>query len=221
MKMNMRKIKLSVVSVIAAAAITLTMSGAARAHCDTMDGPVIKDAQASLANGDVTATLKWVPEKDAAEIRHAFAKTLAVRDKGQDARELADMYFFETLVRLHRASEGEPYTGVKPAGTPIPLPETEADQALESGQVDELARKTAAAVKDEIEKRFAAAMEARKHKDESVDAGRHFVAAYVAFFHYVESVHNLATAHHGHAEHAPGHQAAAEQPAPAVHEHSN
>ena len=33
-----------------------------------------------------------------------------------EARELADRYFFETLVRIHRAGEGAPYTGLKPAG---------------------------------------------------------------------------------------------------------
>jgi hypothetical protein len=43
-----------------------------------------------------------------------FTKTLAVRKQSKEAKELADMYFFETLVRIHCAGEGAPYTGLKP-----------------------------------------------------------------------------------------------------------
>jgi hypothetical protein len=67
-----------------------------------------------------------------------FKRTLEVRTKGTDARELADMYFFETLVRLHCAGEGEPYTGLKPAGTPIEPIVLAADKALETGSSKEL-----------------------------------------------------------------------------------
>ena len=55
-------------------------------------------------------------EKDKKEIGDAFEKTLAVRTKGVEAWELADMYFSETLALIHRDSEGEPHTGLKPSG---------------------------------------------------------------------------------------------------------
>ena len=48
-------------------------------HCDTMDGPVVKTAQAALSKGDVTPVLKWVKPEQEADVREAFKKTLAVR----------------------------------------------------------------------------------------------------------------------------------------------
>src|SRR5210317_1037120 len=107
------------------------------AHCDTLDGPVVQTARIALEKGDVTPLLKWVHADDEKEIRVAFQKTLAVRAKGAEAKELADMYFFETLVRIHRAGEGAPYTGLKP-GEAVDPAVALADKALESGSVDKL-----------------------------------------------------------------------------------
>jgi hypothetical protein len=52
-----------------------------------------------------------------------------------------------------------------------------------------------------IRNRFHRALEARKHADENVTAGRKYVEAYVIFTHYVEGLHALikgGTAHHEH-----------------------
>jgi len=68
----------------------------------------------ALAAGDVTPVLKWVPVNDEQLIRTAFQNTVQVRKLGGQAQKLADMYFFETLVRIHRAGEGASYTGLKP-----------------------------------------------------------------------------------------------------------
>ncbi len=84
--------------------------------CDGMEGPVVKAAPKALEAGNVNLVLIWVQEKDEGEARSAFEKTLAVRKLGLEAKALADMYFFETVVRIHRAGEGAPYTGLKPAG---------------------------------------------------------------------------------------------------------
>ena len=83
-------------------------------HCDTMNGPVIKAAEKALETGNVNLVLIWVQKKDEATIKEAFQKTLAVRKLNAEAKKLADMYFFETLVRIHRAGEGVAYTGLKP-----------------------------------------------------------------------------------------------------------
>src|SRR5512139_3206249 len=85
-------------------------------HCDGLDGPVVTAAKAALETGKVEPVLIWVQNRDEDEIKKAFQKTLAVRKLNPEARELADYYFFETLVRIHRAGEGAPYTGLKPAG---------------------------------------------------------------------------------------------------------
>lgn len=179
--------------------VLLLGSATGLGHCDTMDGPVVADAKIALEKSDVTGVLKWIPQESEAELRQAFDRTLAVRTKGPQARELADLYFFETLVRLHRAGEGEPYTGLEPAGSEVSPVVAKADQALQSGSVDTLAKEVAADVEAGIRRRFAAAAEAQKHATESIEAGRKFVAAYVEFVHYAEALHQAAagqTAYH-------------------------
>jgi hypothetical protein len=167
------------------------------AHCDTLDGPVVKTARTALEKGDVTQILKWVKKEDEAEIKDLFKKTLTVRSKGNEAQELADMYFLETLVRLHRAGEGEPYTGLKPAGIVEPAV-VEADKALESGSVENLVKLITEAASKGIHERFNKAKEAKKHADHNVEAGREFVEAYVQFTHYVERLHLDSTTEAGH-----------------------
>jgi hypothetical protein len=172
------------------------------AHCDTLEGPVVKAAKIALGKGDVTPVLKWVKKEHEKEIREAFKKTLSVRAKGSEAKELADMYFFETLVRIHRAGEGAPYTGLKPGEAVEPVI-AEADKALGSRSVDNLIKILTNSVSKGIRERFVHAQETKKHEDESVEAGRKFVEAYVEFTHYVERLHLDATgrrAHHAEQE---------------------
>lgn len=186
-------------------AAALVLPAAAFAHCDTMDGPVVRDGRLALETGDVTPVLKWVTPEAEAEVREAFVKTAAARKLGAEAREVADMWFFETVVRVHRAGEGAPYTGLKPAGTPLEPPVEAADRALETGSVDTLVKAVTDAVAAGIRERFSHAVEARKHADKSLHAGREFVQAYVVFVHHVERLHLAATTDPG--EHAGGEQA--------------
>jgi hypothetical protein len=171
------------------------------AHCDTMDGPVVKTAQAALEKGDVTSVLKWIEPQREAEVREAFQKTVAVRGLGKEAKDLADKYFFETLVRLHREGEGAPYTGLKPAGAVEPIIAA-SDKALDTGSVDALTKEITRLVTEGIRHRFTETREKKKHADESVAAGREFVEAYVEFTHYVERLHADATGPAGHSAHA-------------------
>lgn len=171
----------------------------ARAHCDTMDGPVVADAQAALAKGDITPVLKWVQPADEKEIRDAFTQTLAVRRLSPEAKVLADRYFFETLVRVHRAGEGAPYTGLKPAGTPLEPGIAEADQALKTGNVTPLVTMVTEVVHHGIAERFAHVQALKQHANDSVGAGREYVAAYVEYVHYIEGL--LATAEGAAGEH--------------------
>ena len=178
----------------------------AQAHCDTMDGPVVQAAKVALEKKDVTPVLKWVKPEGEAEVRAAFDKTLAVRVKGADAKELADQFFFETLVRVHRAGEGEPFTGIKPAGTAIEPAVRAADEALEHGSVDKLVKEVTDEAAAGIRKRFAEASEKRKHADQNVEAGREYIEAYVSYIHYVERMSEAAkSAAHGHFSEAETH----------------
>lgn len=183
-----------------ALALALLAPGVARAHCDTLDGPVVEDARAALEKGDVTPALKWVRPADEEEIRRAFAEAAAVRKLGPQAKELADRSFFETLVRVHRAGEGAPYTGLKPAGQVEP-PIAKADRALEKGSADELAKTVARHAEEGIRERFVRTAEAKKHAGENVAAGRKYVESYVDYIHYVEGL--VDAVHKGPAHGAP------------------
>ena len=158
------------------------------AHCDTLNGPVVSDARTALQRGDVTPVLKWVAPAAEADVRDAFRRSLAVRGGSAAARDLADLYFFETVVRLHRQGEGEPYTGLKPATAVDPAID-EADRALETGSIDEVVAGATKHVDAGIRERFARARSARAHAEDSVAGGREFVRAYVDFIHYVEHLH--------------------------------
>jgi len=176
----------------------LVIPGTVGAHCDTMDGPVVMTAKAALEKGDVTPVLKWVKKDDEKGIRELFKKTLVVRAKGPEATDLADRYFFETLVRIHRAGEGAPYTGLK-AGPVEPIIQA-ADKSLDTGSADQLVKRVTEAMASGIRERFNRVKEEKKHADESVEKGRAFVEAYVEYTHYVERLHMDAVAagiHHG------------------------
>jgi Family of unknown function (DUF6448) len=85
-------------------------------HCDSLDGPVVTAARRALDAGNVDVVLPFVPEQGEAEVKDVFQSTLQGRQLDDETREVADRLFFETVVRVHRAGEGAPYTGLKPAG---------------------------------------------------------------------------------------------------------
>ena len=163
----------------------------AAAHCDSMDGPVVKAAREALASGRVDLALVWVLPADEAEIRAAFDRALAVRQLEETARELADLWFFETLVRVHRAGEGEPYTGLKPGGGEPEGGIAEADAALANRSVDALAGASAAHLERALRERFGRVQSLRAYEAADLAAGRRYVHAYVDYIHFVEALHHL------------------------------
>jgi len=169
--------------------LMLTTVNNALAHCDTLDGPVIVLARQALTKGDVKLILPWVAADKEAEIKKAFGLTMAVRGKGEKEKELADMYFFETLVRIHREGEGAPYTGLKPAGLDLGPAIPAADKALESGNPGPLLKLTNEKIHEGIHKYYMEAMEKKAHAGESVEAGRAYVQAYVPYLHFVERLY--------------------------------
>lgn len=190
----------------------------ALAHCDTLDGPVIKDARVALDKGDITPVLKWVRQKDELQIKKAFKQALAAGNKGSKAKETGEHRFFEALVKIHRAGEGAPFTGLKPAGEVEPVI-AEADKALAAGSSDSLVKMVTDTVSQGLRQRYEKVAETMKHKDESVEKGREFVKAYVEYTHYAERIqqdaevnafqHGSASKGHnhddGHEKHQPVH----------------
>jgi hypothetical protein len=194
----------------------------ARAHCDTLDGPVVKTAQTALDTGKIEPVLAWVQPGDEAEIRDSFARARAVRATGKEAREVADRWFFETLVRVHRAGEGAPYTGLKPAGGPVDPGVAAADEVVAGGDPKKLEALLVGAVREGLHGRYAQ-LRSQKAPAQDVAAGRRWVAAYVPFVHWAEGVYGAASKGGGHEGHAAG---AATKPAEkhaekgAAHEHA-
>jgi hypothetical protein len=194
------------------ALVALLLGGTNRvqAHCDTLDGPVVSAARMALTESNVNLVLIWVQKQDEAEIKQAFEKTLAVRKLNAEARNLADMYFFETLVRIHRAGEGEPYTGLKSAGDLGPAIPA-ADKAVQDGKLEPVAKLLTDAAHNGLHKRFEEVSARKNYPKNDVEAGREYVKAYVEYVHYVEGVYDAASgagAEHAHPE-----------AAPAAHEH--
>jgi hypothetical protein len=165
---------------------------ALRAHCDGLDGPVVSAARRALESGDVRLVLAWVPERDESELRRVFAQARAAREIPA-AQELADRHFFETLVRLHRAAEGAPYTGLVPAGRDLGPAIPAADRALESGDVEPLLSLLREELERGVRAHHARARSARAAPETDVAARRAFVEAYVAYVHQVEALHEAAT----------------------------
>jgi len=193
-------------SLLAAAALSLSavIPTPALAHCDALDGPVVVEARGALEDGDIDPLLKWIAEKDEAEVRQAFERARTVRELGEEAREVADQFFYETLVRLHRASEGEGFTGLKPVGTTVDAALRLSDQALESGDASIVVEPITEHVREGLAERFEKAVEAKAHAMHSTEAGREFVAAYVELVHYAKAIHEMASGHGVHGAHNTG-----------------
>jgi hypothetical protein len=82
---------------------------------------------------------------------------------------VADRYFFETVVRLHRAGESAPFTGLKRAGLDVGPVIPVAEAAINDGSPDRLAAFLADAVRQETYERIAAMEATRRHAGEGVE----------------------------------------------------
>ncbi|MCG7198635.1 DUF6448 family protein [Marinobacter pelagius] len=172
---------------------TLLWSSASFAHCDSLDGPVIEDAREAINEASLKPVLKWIGPDDEDRLKAAFKSTMEVRGLDSKARELADQFFFETLVRLHRATEGAPYTGLQPAGS-ASVAAKAADKALADGDVDALAQKLGENVTRFVLTQFHKVKKGANA--ETVAEGREFVENYVRYVHSIEEIHNIVAGEH-------------------------
>ena len=172
--------------------LALAVPAPALAHCDGLDGPVVRAAQKALETRNPALVLIWVREEDEAEIRSAFNQTLAVRELGAQARTLADRYFFETVVRVHRTGEGAPYTGLKPAGRDLGPAIPAADDAIATGSTKHLTSLLVQTMQQRLAERYDAVVATAMFAPGDIAAGRESIRAYVAFIHYVERLYDAA-----------------------------
>ena len=187
------KTKFAMLGGICAAAMLVLSTTSAKGHCDSLDGPVVKAAAEALATKNLKAVFIWIQKDDEEQIERAFKQTLAVRKLNSEARDLADRYFFESVVRLHRAGEGAPYTGLKPASSKIDPAIVTADKALHDGKVDAVLSLVKEEVVRGIKTHFEEALTKKNFDKADVEAGRQFVKAYVEYIHCVEALHARAT----------------------------
>lgn len=160
------------------------------AHCDSMEGPVVKASIKALETGNINYVLVWVRAEDEQEIKTMFDKVNSVRTINDEAKELADMYFYETVVRIHRIGEGVGYTGLKPAGYEPEEGIEAADIAIEKNSVDDILQHLEEAKHEEVKHYFDELQSKRNYDVNDLTAGRDYVASYVHFIHYVEALYS-------------------------------
>jgi hypothetical protein len=167
-------------------------------HCDSMDGPVVTAARRALDENDLAIALPYVPAQAEAEVRAAFEQVLPIRGIGGSIGELADRWFFETVVRLHRAGEGAAYTGLKPAGQDVGPVVPVAERAIRTGSADELVRILTEVVAHETKTRLDRAMALKQHQHRSVAAAREYVEAMLGLQVWAHKLYQAATSgpHH-------------------------
>jgi len=153
-------------------------------HCDTMDGPVVTAAEMALEMENVNYVLPYVPKEAEGELKYAFDKTLSVRELSEEAAEIADYWFFETAVRLHREGEGKSYTGLKPAGLDWGPIVPKAEKAMEKEDPSETIEFLLFAVEEEVQRRFRKAVFRKDYDINDVEAARDYIDAMLDFILY-------------------------------------
>lgn len=174
-------------------------------HCDSMDGPVVLAAKRALEAHDPRLALPYVKPEGEPEVLAAFERTIAAHDGNAKVNELADLYFCETVVRVHRAGEGAPYTGLKPAGLGFGPVVPVAERAVETGSPDELIQVLIDKVRHEVVERFEKAMTLKPHADDGVVAAREYVEAMLGLEVWSHKLYACASAG-PHEEHGEGHE---------------
>lgn len=171
-------------------------------HCDSLDGPVVTAARQALDAADVERVLPYVPEDGEAEVRALFDRVVPIRGLGQEAREIADRLFFETVVRIHRAGEGAAYTGLKPAGMDVGPALPLAERAVNDGSPGPLTDFLTELLRGEVQHRLENVRSLADARDGSMDRDRAWVEAMLGFEVYSHHVYQAVTApadahHHG------------------------
>lgn len=180
-------IKTTIVSIFTVALI-LGFTFTTQAHCDRLNGPVAVAAKKALKTGNVSKALIWVGEQQAEELKAKFTQSLEVYNNGETSRQLAERYFMETTVRLHREAEGMPYTGLKPAQASSEDIQT-AEQALNSGDLSPVTDLLAEEIQQKANELYQQAIQTKESREQSVEAGRRWVDAYVKYIVYVHSLY--------------------------------
>ena len=160
-------------------------------HCDTLDGPVVSAGRDALERDDVDVALPFVPADGEDEVRAAFELAREARAEGGAAREVADLYFFDTVVRVHRRGEGAPHTGLKPAGLDVGPVIPVAEQAADTGDPDALVALLSEELEQQVVHRLEGVRSLAAHAGEGVPAARAATTARLGLLVWAHKVHTL------------------------------
>ena len=199
-RLQNRKSNKSIFSIVLLFALMIFGSLPASAHCDSYDGPTIKDAVKALETNNVNLVLKWITPEQEQVIIPLFNKTYSLKTGDKEVYEIVEKHFFETLVRLHRETEGAPFTGLKPAGTTKKIVQL-SDQAFESKNVDDFLVKLNTHIGKVIKEKYEKVVALGKVKNDSPAKGREYVEAYVDYTHTIEAIHDIVEQGGGHSAH--------------------
>lgn len=160
-------------------------------HCETMDGPVVESAEMALEMENINYILPYIAMEDEKELKEAFERTLKVRELSADAAELADLWFFETAVRLHRKGENKPYNGLKPAGTDWGPMIRQAERAIDTENLDELLEFVLEFIQEDIKIRFEEVISKKGFELNQVEEARDYVNSALEFILYTHHLYQF------------------------------
>lgn len=172
-------------------------------HCDSKDGPVVKAAQMALDKNKVELILPFVKKDAEEELRETFNLAMTAREHGGASQVVADEYFFENAVRLHRQGEGATYTGLKPAGLDVGPVIPLAEKAIEFGSAENLTRFLTETISEQVHHRLEQVKELQKHVGEGVEAAREYTEAMLGLQVWSHKLYlaSQSSAHEGHEHH--------------------
>ncbi|MDP1552468.1 MAG: DUF6448 family protein [Methanobacteriaceae archaeon] len=151
--------------------------------CDSMDGPVVKAAEVALEMENVNYVLAYVSEDDEKELKEAFEKSVFLRELNEDAAEIADYWFFETVVRLHLKSRGEHFQGIKSSKN-LDSITRRIKQAMDEENLNDLFEYLSASLENELRKRFMEVLNNKDHNLNDVDDAREYIKSVIDFVEY-------------------------------------
>ena len=189
----------TIATLIAAFAVVAVQAAPASAHCDSREGPVVTSATQALEKGDVNLILPYVKADQEQELKAAFDETMAVRNRGPQVQELADEYFKETALRLHRVGEGASYTGIKEQLEENPALEA-AEESLGQGNPDAVLTMLDGSLRAKVSERYQGVLDARAAEtaNKTVETSRERVEAELMFEKYVVDISSAIEAEAAH-----------------------
>jgi hypothetical protein len=198
---------LTTLAILGTAAFAALMTPTtASAHCDSEKGPVAQAALKALEANNVNLVLPYVQPDAEAELTAAFKHVMQVRKEGGTSKELADRYFLETAIRLHRLGEGASYEGMTHEAVPASI--LTADKAMASGSLAPIYKMLDQAIRKSVEEKYHAVVKAREDAARlgTVEAYREQAEAELMFEKFIYELYTSASLAQPHAEgQAPAH----------------